>query len=371
MPLRPDLYRRLEQRFGGVTIAHEGEEREDFIIEDACEVDRHGRPRKRLEVVERGEEYFVTCPFCSDTRRRLSINHMFGWTGEPGVSYMHLAKCFNDCCPLEGNFGLKRQLYKMIFDDVGPGQQDFDGEKDPVLKGRRALRILPDAKPPGRVVRIDRYPEDHPAVKYLRKRGFDPAELYEQHNVCFCEEAKPEYAMAEGRIVVPVREYGRLVGWQGRLIGEPKFKYIPKFYSMPGMVKSRHLYNLDEARKYSHVVVVEGVFDAWRYGPEAVALLGKKASQRQCQLALAIGKDKPIVCMLDGDAASENQALHDVLRRSHPRVVQVGLADGLDPGSMPREALRAFAEQAAANQGWDFTPAVSAGGESSCPVAGT
>src|SRR5262249_13134083 len=96
MPLHPDLYRRLEQRFGKVIIVNEGEEMDSTVYTDPSVLDRRGRPVRRLDVEHRGETYRISCPMCSDTRQRLYINYMFGYRDEEfGFDHIALCHCFN------------------------------------------------------------------------------------------------------------------------------------------------------------------------------------------------------------------------------------------------------------------------------------
>ena len=90
-PLQPELYRRLESRLGPVIIANEGEELVGWAATDPCT----GRPR--LEVIMPGEYYRVSCPFCTDTRHRLYVNHRWGlWVPELRTDNLWLAHCFNE-----------------------------------------------------------------------------------------------------------------------------------------------------------------------------------------------------------------------------------------------------------------------------------
>src|SRR5262249_8114013 len=143
------------------------------------------------------------------------------------------------------------------------------------------------AEPPGRLVPLAQLPGGHPACQYVRGRGYDPADLYARYKVCFCPEARPRLPLVTGRLVIPVFRGGRPAGWQARCLGRPPGKHVPKYFTAPGMARGQLLYNFDVARRHAYVVVVEGACDAWRYGPEAVALLGNRASHVQAQLLLS------------------------------------------------------------------------------------
>jgi hypothetical protein len=92
--LNPTLYRRLEQLFGRVLVAHEGK---PLTL---------GRPsfdalagRWRPKVVDPGEWYRAACPYCEDTRHSLYVNHRFGQIeSETGACLFWMAKCFSANC---------------------------------------------------------------------------------------------------------------------------------------------------------------------------------------------------------------------------------------------------------------------------------
>src|ERR1035438_3249329 len=100
-PLCPSLYKRLEERFGSVIIANEGEGMvtarssarmmESRTVQGGALSQRGATTRGRVEVLHRGESYRVCCPKCGDTRHRLWINHRM-------VEFPGLTICFNAGC---------------------------------------------------------------------------------------------------------------------------------------------------------------------------------------------------------------------------------------------------------------------------------
>ena len=100
-----------------------------------------------------------------------------------------------------------------------------------------------------------------------------------------------------------------LVGWQARLSWNPSKEQqrqgISKYFTMPGMRKSEHLYNRDLSREHDITVIVEGVTDVHRVGPQAVALFGKVPSTRQTQLFRNVFGHNIGIMLLDSDAGEE------------------------------------------------------------------
>jgi hypothetical protein len=342
MPLNPALYRLLERRFGKVRIENQG-----------CGAARRFVPGAlgSRRVHQGGtEEYVVRCPFCGDAsgHGHLYINHRYGTADGPdGGRNMHLAHCFRCDCLEDPE--KRRELFDMIF-SVHNGQP---------LPPPRACYGPAAPRRPGRVSRpgylmsLTALHPTFPARAYLEGRGYDVAELESAWGVAYCVEpcACPEMV---GRLYVPVVQGGQLVGWQGRYPAELDWKAtgVSKYYNMPGLRKGQLLYNLDQARGQPLVVVVEGVTDAWRVGPAAVALFGKTASEAQVQLLAACWRGQPVVILLDADAPEEAEKLRRRLEafKSSP-VVVAELPDGLDPGVCPRGLLWEFLRATALEQG--------------------
>ena len=200
-------------------------------------------------------------------------------------------------------------------------------------------------------------PVDHPANDYLASRGFDPRVLGAMYELSYCEKAEGKIQLASNRIIIPTRMRGKLAGWQARFIGERDWKTcpVPKYADMPGMKKRMMLYNFDVAIQQPFLVVVEGVFDAWAVGPEAVALLGKNISFAQKRTIQQDFADRPIVLMLDGDAQDDIQGIYEELKTTMKKgVVRVSLPTDQDPGDLTRDATLKLIIAAAEEQGVDL-----------------
>jgi hypothetical protein len=191
-------------------------------------------------------------------------------------------------------------------------------------------------------------PFEHPARTYTQKRRFDPDELSKLWNVHYCQSTavdengfipgtNAKAYLVEGRLIFPIYRAGVMVGYQARVIGDHQVKY----YTMPGLRKQYMLYNGDRAKDYDFGVVVEGVLDAIRVGPQAVALLGKHMSWRQRELIIAYWGSGALCILLDPDAMKEMERIQ---RMINPQSFRWGsfclpLQPGTDPGDMERDAL--------------------------------
>lgn len=122
-------------------------------------------------------------------------------------------------------------------------------------------------------------PLTHPDVAAVAEyavgqRNF-PMKLFQDYGFFGCMEGK--YAQ---RLIIPCRENGKVVFWQGRdITGEHDRRY-----DGPCISSSQYLFNVDAAAQYEFTVICEGVFSAMRTGPFAVATYGNKISDAQISL---------------------------------------------------------------------------------------
>lgn len=323
-PLNVVLYNLLEHKFGEVRIANEGV---------SAHIQRMSDPLRPGRFVERGhwgEYYCVNCPFCQDTRHRLWINHLYGADYERGRrTRTHLATCYNDnCMSLPGRY---EQLADMIF---GAGKPII---KKIQIRAPSAEFVQKAVSPPGEICSLGGLPVFHPAVQYVRSRGFDPLELDTQFQVGVCTYVfEPAYRLMFNRLYIPVIFNGELVSWQGRVVGDG----APKYYNCPGTSKSRMLYNYDKAREQPYVVVVEGVPSVWRIGATAVCIFGKTMSLWQQTTISTTWAGKPVVLMLDHDAKTEMEQGVGMLLYRGADVRPVYLPDARDPADYSRAEIQ-------------------------------
>src|SRR5436305_624916 len=145
MPLNEQLYDLLCRRFGAVSIANEGDAMTSRYANDPF------TGKTVLDIAGWGESYYINCPFCTDTRKRLSINHRYG-VHDPVIESdnLFLARCFNeDCLKAPGRY---RDLKEMVFGFMNRDQRRqllvvHVGTRPPT--GPESLQ---QAQPPGEVV---------------------------------------------------------------------------------------------------------------------------------------------------------------------------------------------------------------------------
>lgn len=240
----------------------------------------------------------------------------------------------------------------------------------------------------GKTVPLTELPENHPAIIYLKDRGFDPAKLQEHLDASYCVEAAPEdrskgrfYSKLIngmkntpfGRIILPIWINGHRAGYQSRLIDKKigdnyfvwdgnnfqaitlngKDLYPPndrypkgfnphKYLNALGSKRNCLLMGYDQAVQWnkkqgfdknsSFCILVEGPLDAAKVGPPAIAILGKSLSEIQASLIKEnFGK---IIILADNDKAG-NECKQCIFKRLNPYPIDdITIPSGKDAGEL-------------------------------------
>ncbi len=161
-------------------------------------------------------------------------------------------------------------------------------------------------------------PERH--RNYLKKRGYDPDEIIEKYHV----RGTMHYEPYPARIIIPIYSEGNLISWIGRdITGKAELRYV----TPTGSQHKKFLYGTPAG---DVAIVVEGIFDKWKMGDEAVALFGTGFTRDQI---LLLNKFKKVYIMLDADAkkTAEKLALSLLVKSE---IIQL---DKGDPGDLSLE----------------------------------
>ena len=146
-------------------------------------------------------------------------------------------------------------------------------------------------------------------------KGVDPA-LVEEAGLGVPRKKGPGlYDRFRGRLLIPIRESGRIVGFGGRLLeGQSEAKYLNS-PDTPLYQKGQSLFALDRAREAIRreevAVFVEGYFDAIGLHQAgvltAIATCGTALTEKHLELVKKAGA-KELVFVFDGDAAGVRAA---------------------------------------------------------------
>lgn len=186
-------------------------------------------------------------------------------------------------------------------------------------------------------------PEEARYAEYLQSRGFSPRDLCDRYDVRWC----PEGAFGD-RVIVPIYMHESphsrvLCGWTGRSVGRSPIRY--KAYP-PGDALSHCLLETGYVSPESHLVVVEGPFDALKVAEAgdyvAVALMTNRVGPGKLSRLLQLARRaRRCSIMLDSDAF-ETQAFQlktDML--GHGDLVMLP-SGAKDPGDLSPQQIRSL-----------------------------
>lgn len=217
---------------------------------------------------------------------------------------------------------------------------------------------------PGDVIPITQLPDDHPAIEYLKSRGFSDKEsienLYNQFDTSFCYKQNPDLKYyneyknlnkgPQGKLIFFIKQFGKVKGWQSRVLekvegntkyyyyhyanNDPRNGWIPLatydpdrlvFNPLPLVPKKvlQHKYVIGygtrasecilgfdaaldfnknkKSKEYKTICIVEGALDAAKLGSPACCIFGNILKTSQAKL-IANNFDKVYYC-LDHDLA--------------------------------------------------------------------
>jgi hypothetical protein len=350
--LNPELYNALCREFGEVRITNQGMPMLGYYSRD-------GSGRTRMIISTKGEYYVINCPYCRERKFRLWIHHRWGIKDSTtGTRNYWLAYCFNEDCLRDEENRLNLIERTIWYHRMAQANRIAvaEGAATNVAEPRDPGKPIPL---PGGYVPLDELDFDHPARCYVRARGFKSGALASKWGVGF---SPSKFSSHDGRLVIPFHRIvdGKPIvwGWQGRAIGD---RVLPKYITAKGFKKSEYLYGLPRVDDGAGpVLVCEGPVDVWRAGGNAVALLGKHASEEQVRLIRRHLHGRPLVVALDGDAREMTDKLvaclrdsrsQSILRRDDAPVVPLYLPEGRDPADCGRKELWAMARRALEDAG--------------------
>lgn len=350
-PLNVLLYNRIKATFKHVRLGNEGEKqdrqkRKDFLT-----------GKEVVDIKNWGEYYAVCCPFCNDTRFRCLINHLYGTMDEFNRKQTRLAVCFNAGCTLS----LKDAKAYEQLENMLTGHKLFDLTKAQVIEGSSVDIDSFRMNWPGAVTRLDKLPEDHEAVVWLKGvRDFDSKKLGSYYNVHWCYESS--HALCRNRIVIPIYHNKKMVGFQTRAPYDIDWKLSnqPKYYTAKGTPKRHLIYNFGNMLKCKTAIIVEGVPSVWRGGDHFGAVLGPSVSNSQLNLITKHFSDGSCVLLMDPDLLNEDKKkvlenLKETERQLSEKLkggcCSVWLPENTDPADFKLSFLRDYITQEAKKQG--------------------
>ena len=265
----------------------------------------------------------VPCPFCTG-----GDGYHLGYNTE--VGYYNCWRCggHSEVKVLRALLRLTRgQVKELISQYKGRGVR---GAKTKNKGGSAKVVRLPFGT--GQMTKIHR--------NYLRERRFDPDTL---EDVWGLRGTGPvgRYKM---RIIAPVTIGGELVSYQGRdITGKSPLKYKACALEKEVVHHKNTVYGVDQCRLSSFACIVEGITDAWRIGPGAVATFGIKYKTEQVMELHRIFKDTSRVFLVfdaDRQAQIQSRKLQASLSMVFHKVEAISVPT--DPGDLSEAEARAL-----------------------------
>lgn len=176
---------------------------------------------------------------------------------------------------------------------------DYRIDSSPVELGKIKVTRSQELKWPAGLVDMKKIHYD-----YLLGRGFDPWDVTKKYSLKFTGPIG-DYKY---RVIIPIISQGEPVSYQGRdVTGKHKLRYMA---CKPQDETEDHrtlLYGADDA-KGNTVVVVEGIFDAWRLGDNAVATFGTSLTDTGPQVALITQRWRRVFILFDPEPPAQAKA---------------------------------------------------------------
>lgn len=171
---------------------------------------------------------------------------------------------------------------------------------------------------------------------YLFGRNFDADFLERKYDLRGTLATRDLYAY---RIITPIYYKQRIVSYQGRdFTGKQELRYVTCKPEFEIIHHKKILFNMDNATS-DKVIVVEGTYDAFRFGDNTVATMGTGYTREQVSL-LAKTYDE-IYTMFDPEIDAQNRAkqLLTDLSMAGKKVMNIRLDSG-DPAEQTEETVR-------------------------------
>lgn len=281
------------------------------------------------------DEISVCCPKCGDSKFRLQVNPTVHSRGVTGWCF-----CYKEwqAFPIDRYFGLIHveversdelvvqtsfEQFEQRMRELKLDQEYSEHTKQVNLKD--ADRFVPIVPATSRAAKK--------ALEYLVKRGFSEDQV-KAHQLMF--DPTGDFI---NRVVIPFYAGARLVYFQARdITGHARQKILNPDEALTGVGKSEVLFNYEQAKHHSSVIVCEGWASAMSAGVNAVAINGKHASKLQIKLLRYWSN---FVILLDADTETESLRLAGELK-THNTSVRVATLPWGDPNDNPAGAAQAI-----------------------------
>jgi hypothetical protein len=254
----------------------------------------------------------IPCPFC---------------TGNPGwhLGYNLIGGFFN-CwrCGWHPNLEVVQYLSGTGWTKAKAILSEFETGSTPLPSTKRRI-ASPLSLPTGTGPLMPKH------MRYLHKRGFDPdsvAQIWEL-------QATGPIGKYKHRIIAPIYLNNYLISYQGRDWTEKSgLRYKACETDKEIVAHQEVLYGIDLAVHHK-AILVEGITDAWRFGPGAVACFGIET--KKSQILLLMERFTEVYIMFDDDPQATDRAEEIAADLSMAGLyTEICLIEG-DPGDLSQD----------------------------------
>ena len=257
----------------------------------------------------------IQCIFCSDSANHLGINIESGnyhcWKCGTSGNIWSLLKEIENC---------SFKKIKMIY---GKYQTENYFPKNKEQTKKDIQKILPKEA-------TKEFQNVH--LNYLRKRRYIPEYVIQKYDL-YATKMFGDYRF---RIIFPFFYNKKIITFSSvDVTGKSRNKYKHASKENSIIDPKNALYNVDNC--FDSVVLVEGVFDCWRIGDGAIALMGTKYTQKQIEQLIEL-QFKKILVMFDSDAIKFSHSLANQL--SPFADVEVIEIERGDPDDLPNKYVQ-------------------------------
>lgn len=260
----------------------------------------------------------VNCPFCGDNNFHLGIN----------LRHKSIS-CWK--CGTTGN------IIKFLSEVLGSFNKALDVLSESIPKELIRFETRVGEKSAVSVVHLPKNAKQglspyHKA--YLKKRKFNPDLLEEKYNLYHVGPV----GEFKNRIIIPIMHRFKLITFTSvDISNNSKVRYLHCPDELSIVPIKNWLCGIENTNSNS-IILVEGLFDWWRFGDGACPTWGVKMTQAQIKLA---SKFPFIKVVGDGDKAGHlfNERVGNSLA-SFSRVKYFTLDEGIDPDDLTEEEIK-------------------------------
>lgn len=258
------------------------------------------------------------CPneFCQDTRNHFGINLKKPQCKCFKCGFNNLTKAISILCRLSYKKAKKiiSECYDLQMEEIKESEEKDESQ---FVKLYNSFGELKD---------IHR--------NYLISRNFDPDYIIQKYQI----RASDNIGDFKYRIVIPIFHGNRIVNFIARDVTSKqsvRYLFCPDEISL--MKKSELVYNICEGN--DSVILVEGIFDAWRIGNSVISMLSTQYSKGQVSYIVK-RKFKRIFILFDSDETGrvKSEELSNILSM-YSKVENIELDSG-DPADLTEDDVK-------------------------------